>query len=291
MGPRSRKLCPLSRVAAPPPFPTFSSGAVGAGAFGSGAAPALPQPPTGPVGTREGGWHSSALTSRLGVLPGGGEGAGAAAALSMGPRSNKLCPLSRGAEPPPLHLGPRVPLRRRSRRLCFGIRRSRACAAAVPAGAVERAGGRSAVPSRPVALPGEGEGGGQRAGAEQPLGAGPEGTAGFLGTGRAGTGRRRLAGPDAAGRWDWLGWHEGGGAVRAAGYKRRGRGAWRAVRRRGWGGVGAAGAARDRRGRWAEERRSGLQRYPGADLGRDSRKLRQRQQKAEAETAEKQEWG
>ncbi|XP_064499823.1 uncharacterized protein LOC135408760 [Pseudopipra pipra] len=40
-------------------------------------------------------------------------------------------------------MGPRVP--RRSRRLCFGIRRSRACAAAVPAGAV----GRAALPAQP----------------------------------------------------------------------------------------------------------------------------------------------
>ncbi|XP_017676608.1 PREDICTED: translation initiation factor IF-2-like [Lepidothrix coronata] len=108
---------------------------------------------------------------------------------------------------PLLHLDPRVPLRRRSRRLCFGIRRSRACAAAAPAGAVGRAGGRSAVPSRPGVLLGEGEGGGERAEAEQPLGAGPEGTAGFLGTGKAGAGGRGLVGPDAAGRWDWLGWH------------------------------------------------------------------------------------
>ncbi|XP_039240900.1 translation initiation factor IF-2-like [Pipra filicauda] len=189
---------------------------------------------------------------------------------------------------PPLHLVPRVPLRRRSRRLCFGIRRSRACAAAVPAGAVERAGGRSADPSRPGVLPGKGEGGGERAEAEQPLGAGREGTAGFLGTGRAGTGRRGLAGPDAAGRWDWLGWHEGGGAVRAAGYKRRGRGALGAVRRRrwkrrwscgSWSGIGAAA-----------EPGPGLQRYPGADLGRGSRKLRQRQQKAENLELRQQSW-
>ncbi|XP_051631140.1 spidroin-1-like isoform X1 [Manacus candei] len=268
MRPRSRKLCPLSRVAAPPPFLTFPSGAVDAGAFASGAAPALPQPPTGPVGTREGGWHSSALTSRLGVLPGGGEGAGATAALSMGPRSNKLCPLSRGAEPPPLHLAPRVPLRRRSRRLCFGIRRSRACAAAAPAGAVGRAGGRSAVPSRPVVLPGEGEGGGQRAGAEQPLGAGPEGTAAFLGTGRAGTGRRGLAGPDAAGRWDWLGWHEGGGAVRAAAIKGVGGGRWGQF-------GGGAGAALERRERPGSGAAAGPR--SGGEPGWDPRGCRSRE--------------
>ncbi|XP_027488493.1 uncharacterized protein LOC113941535 [Corapipo altera] len=64
-----------------------------------------------------------------------------------------------------------------------------------------KGGGSSTVTSRPGALPGEGEGGGERAGGAP--GAGPAGPAGF-----SGTGGRGLAGLA-----------RGGGAVRAAGYK------------------------------------------------------------------------